>query len=173
MRSKHRADPLNSPSNAREYTPLYLLFPFNFRERGRSIACVVVVEQLPARPFRGRGGIGRNRYRLSTRDQATDIQRELLEIPPFIGQGRRPFAHRSVTWNNAPRRDGPEVANDREPAADAAVEHGNVAEEYKISRKEGSGLLVEYREIPIGMRARPGPNAQRSAAQIQFAGSVD
>src|SRR3954451_19306901 len=173
MTSQHRRDPLNGRSNPGEYTPLCLLFPFNFRECSRSIAGVIVVEQLPARPFRGRRAIGGNRYRLATRDQATDIQREPLEIPPFIGQGRRPFAYSSMTWNNAPRRDGAELANDRKPAADAAIEHGHVAEEYKISRKESGGLLVEYREIVVGMRRRPGPNAQGSAAQLQVAGAVD
>src|SRR5207248_1056874 len=140
----------------RQYTPLCSLLPFNFRECGGCIARIVVVEQLPSRSLGSRSGIGGCRDGLAAGNEGADVGRQRFEIAALVGECRRPVAHRSVTGNHALRGEAAELADHAEPATNTAVQHGRVDKEHKIAREQCPGLLIEYREIVIGMSGRPG-----------------
>ena len=54
-----------------------------------------------------------------------------------------------------------------EPAANAAVHHGDVGEEHEVAREQGFGLLVEHGEIAVAVRGRPCPQHKGSRAEIE------
>ena len=71
------------------------------------------------------------------------------------------------------RGQGAELADCAQPAAEAAVQYGRVGQKHQVACKQGSGFLIEHREIAIAMRGRPRPQRERSCAEIQVERAAD
>ena len=80
------------------------LLPFNFRKCCGCVASIVVVEQLPMRPFRCGRLVGGSPDRLALLVRRPDVRQQGREITPLVAERGRPVAHRPVTRHDALRR---------------------------------------------------------------------
>src|SRR5882724_12187885 len=78
-----------------------------------------------------------------------------------------------MTGNDTLRGEDGEFAEIGQPAAKAAVEHRDVAEEYQIAREQGSALPIENGQIVVAVRRGPRAQAQGSSAEIKRHGIID
>src|SRR3546814_4060838 len=72
-----------------------------------------------------------------------------------------------MAGNDATDVIGQQAVQHREPAEQAAVEGRQAALEEKVAGPQRAGLLIVHREIGVGVRGRPGLQAQRPSARSE------
>ncbi len=96
-----------------QYRAMRALFPFNFRKCCGCVAGVEVVEQFPSGSLGARCACPPPISASPRADEPAHVRGQRLEIAALVGEGGRPFAHRTVTGNHALRGQGAELVESR------------------------------------------------------------
>src|SRR5262247_3955255 len=147
-------------------------FPFQLGERGGGVARIILLEQAPVRLFRG-GGAFRRADGGAASDQAPHVLGQALKIAPLRRERIRPRGNRAMAGDHALRRQARQRIEHAQPAAQAAVKDRNVVEEHEVARQQGLRLLVEHREVGVGMGGRPRMENQPAPAEVENILAVD
>src|SRR5258708_8776399 len=132
-------------------------FPFEFPERGDDVARAILVEQFPPRLFASPGFSGYLGERCALRNKAAHFAGEALEVATFVLDGTSPIAdHRAMSGNNVVRLHAPQLIENGEEAANAAIKYRQMPDKQEIAGKQRRTPAVEDRQIIVGMRGQIG-----------------
>src|SRR5258708_6232118 len=133
------------------------LFPFQLRVGRRHIAPMEQVESRPVARFGQADFVGRLLDGLAIADGGAGFIQDDREITLLRVQRLRPVqVAATMAGHVVIRRNGAQILNDPKEAGDGAVGHRRGPYEQQIGQPQRTGRCVEYGQVVVGMRRRPG-----------------
>src|SRR5262249_27879538 len=149
------------------------LFPFEFGKGRGGVSGIILRERLPEGFFRLAGCLGGGRDIGTAGYQVAHVLRQALEVAALLIERPVPVFHdRTMAGYDTGGRQTGEIVAYGKPAADAPVDDRDVPGEEEVAREQGSGRLVEHRQVVVGVGGRPGLKHERPMAEVEgeFAG---